>query len=367
MDIGDAVKKGDVLAEIDAPLLALEVKQATSAFEMAQASEQEAKARVVTAQAEVEAAKGRLKEAQAIVEKRKAEISRWDAEVNRLEREVKKGAVAPEVLFESQNRRTMSRASSMEAEGAVVAADAEIKIKQGKLLQAEAATKAAHAATDAAHAVMEKARIQESFTQLRAALDGVVIGRHVNSGDFVSASDAGGRRPLLTVLRTDSIRIVVNVAENDVPFIHSGVSVHLDAAALPDVKLPECRVSRTGYAVDEKTGTMPVEIDVPNRKNLLRPGMGINAAIALDKKAPAGTVTVPASAVVQQKDRLYVYVVRDGKAHLTPIEMSYSGADSIKGSDTIEIKSGVQASDRIVADPRGLKGEVVPVEVKKTP
>jgi hypothetical protein len=56
-----------------------------------------------------------------------------------------------------------------------------------------------------------------------------------------------------------------------------------------------------------------------------------------------------------------VYVVRDGKAHLTPVGVSY------QSDDKIEITSGVRPSDLIVADPRGLKGEVVPVEVKKAP
>jgi multidrug efflux pump subunit AcrA (membrane-fusion protein) len=65
--------------------------------------------------------------------------------------------------------------------------------------------------------------------------------------------------------------------------------------------------------------------------------------------------------VVRKKEGAYVYVVRDGKAYLTPIEVSYSSGE------TIEIGTGLRASDPIVVDPRGLEGDVVPVEVKKTP
>ncbi len=230
---------------------------------------------------------------------------------------------------------------------------------------AKVAVEMAKVKADVAHLAVEKAEIQNNFATLRASFDGVVTGRHVNSGVFVSANDPGNRQPLLTVMRTDPVRVVVNVVLSDVPFIHPGVAVRLQPDSPSDAKLPECKVSRTGYVIDEKTNTMTVEIDVPNSKNLLRPGMSVDALIALDRKAPAGTVTLPAAAVVKQKDRLYVYVVREGKAHLTPIEVSYSDADDIKNGKAVEIESGVKASDRIVADPRGLKGEVVPVQIKK--
>jgi multidrug efflux pump subunit AcrA (membrane-fusion protein) len=73
----------------------------------------------------------------------------------------------------------------------------------------------------------------------------------------------------------------------------TSAAVHLRINALPEVKLPDCKVSRTGFAIDEKTGTMPVEIDVPNPKLVLRPGLFITASIHLDKKTPAGAVIVP--------------------------------------------------------------------------
>jgi membrane fusion protein (multidrug efflux system) len=208
---------------------------------------------------------------------------------------------------------------------------------------------------------VQKAQVQLSFAVLRANLDGVVIGRNVSSGDFVFSSEQGGRQPLLTVLRTDPIRVVVDVAESDVPFIRPGVSVRLEAAMQPDIKLPNCTVSRTGFVIDEKTGTMQVEIDVPNPKNLLRPGMFIRTLIVLDKKAPAGAVTLPATSVVKRKGHSYIFIVRDDKAHLTPVRVSK------EEGDRVEIESGVRSSDRIVVDPHGLEGDVVPVEIKKTP
>ena len=65
--------------------------------------------------------------------------------------------------------------------------------------------------------------------------------------------------------------------------------------------------------------------------------------------------------MVTREGRQYVYVVRGGKAHLTPVQVSY------QDDKRVEISSGVQADDRIVTDPHHLKGETVPVEVEKTP
>jgi RND family efflux transporter MFP subunit len=194
--------------------------------------------------------------------------------------------------------RTAAKEAVIITQEAIQTARSQVGVYESKVQSAKVAVETAVAKADMARLAMEKAEIQLGFATLRANLDGIVIGRHVNSGDFVSASDPGGRRALLTVMRTDPVRVVVEAADRDVPFIRPGVAVHLHIDSLPDVKLPDCKVSRTGFALDENTGTMPVEIDVPNPGNRLRPGMFISATISLDKKAAADAVTVPASAVL---------------------------------------------------------------------
>jgi RND family efflux transporter MFP subunit len=361
VDIGDRVKKGDVLVEIDAPLLAKDAEQAAAAHEVAKGKYPEAKARVATAEAERKAALSRVKEYEAKMMSKKADLERWESEVARLQREVNKGVVDPAVLSESQTQRKAAHATLTESVQAVESARSAVTVKESLIDNAKAAVASAEASIRMAQIALDKARLQVDFTRIRANFDGVVVSRNFNSGDFVSASDPGARHPLLTVLQIDPMRVMVNVAESHVPYIRPGVPVELRIGILPDVKLPACKVSRTGFAIDERTGTMPVEIDVHNPEGHLRPGMFISATIHLDKKAPAGAVTVPASSVVTREGRQYVYVVCGGKAQLTPVQVSY------EDDKHVEISSGIQADDRIVANPRGLKGETVPVEIEKTP
>jgi multidrug efflux pump subunit AcrA (membrane-fusion protein) len=104
---------------------------------------------------------------------------------------------------------------------------------------------------------------------------------------------------------------------------------------------------------------MRVEIDVPNPKQGLRPGMSGTATFHLGKVP--GAVRVPLSCFVTLPagNKYAVYVVRDGKAHRTEVE---TGTEYEK---EVEVLSGLKPADLVVIDPKGLKGAVVPVEVKK--
>jgi membrane fusion protein (multidrug efflux system) len=220
---------------------------------------------------------------------------------------------------------------------------------------------ASQAKRDIARLVVEKAKAQWDFTYIRANFDGIVTRRNVDPGEYISASEQGPRRPLLTVLRNDPVRVVVKADEAETPFLRRGLPVKLASNTVPALAVLDCKVSRVGFAINEDTGTMPVEIDVPNPKNLLRPGMFIWATIQLDQKAPANAVTVPTSTIVKRKGQAYVYVVHEGEVRLTPIQMTLTDGDKT------EIASGVGASDRLVVDPSHLQGEVVPIKIRKAP
>jgi RND family efflux transporter MFP subunit len=361
VDIGSRVKKGDVLVEIDAPLLVKDAEQAAVALQQTKGQYMEAKARVVTAEAELRAAEGRIKEIEVKLKSDKAHLAFRKRQLERYKQLLAARSIDTRLVDEQEDQHEAAVQAVAASEQALVSARSAIAVKESQIESAKAALTSAEASVRMAQIALDKARLKVDFTHIRANFDGVVTRRNFDAGDFVSAGDQGASRSLLTVQRIDTMRVAVNVTEAEAAFIRPGIPVELRINSPPDVKLPVCKVSRTGFAIDERTGTMPVEIDVPNPQNLLRPGMYIWATIHLDKKAPVGAVTVPASSVVTREGREYVYVVCGGKAQLTPVQVSYSGGDRL------EISSGVQADDRIVADPHGLKGETVPVEVEKTP
>jgi RND family efflux transporter MFP subunit len=316
VDIGDRVKRGQLLAEIDAPLLALEVKQAEVAVKQAKALVQEAAARCDQARAEVEVAKTVVRE---------------------------KAAAA---------------AVNVGGTGLAIA-EADLKVRESKVAQTEAALETARAGLETAELGLEKAPYSLGLTRILAPFDGVVTQRNHLPGETLRTADQAERQPLLTVTRIDSVSVVLDVGGWDVPLTEVGLPVDLRIDVLPNERFAGYKVSRIGVVEDEKTG-MRVEIDVPNPKGLLRPGMWARATIHLGK-GPADALRIPRSALLRLGDDKYgVYVVRDGKAHRTPIELSPD-----RGGSQVEVLSGLKRTDRVVIDPKGLNGDVVPVEVKK--
>src|SRR5262249_17133499 len=164
--------------------------------------------------------------------------------------------------------------------------------------------------------------------------------------------------PLFTIMRTDTIVVVVSLPESDIPHAQPGVPAELEFGALPGTRVTG-KLARVGFAVDPTTQTVRAEIVVPNPEQKLRPGMAGGVTLRLGK-GPADAVRVPAIAVVRRNDGAEgtmtgVYVYRDGKARLTPVRVGYSN------SREAEIVSGLKADDRVVADPAGLEGAEGPV------
>jgi HlyD family secretion protein len=354
VDIGDSVKKGDLLAEIDARLLRAEENQASAAVKLAEGQFLEARARVDTAEAERKAAMDLVEQRGVAVKRGNAFLMFRQTQFNR----VRERSADARIVDEQQAQLEEAKAKMGAAEAAWSSARSDVVVKESKLESAKAALISSKAAVTMAQFALGRARVQLDFTRIVASFDGIVTQRNFSVGDYISTSDQGVRRPLMTVMRTDLVRVVVDISEDAVPLIHRGVPVDLQTPVLP-LKFPSHKVSRTGFAVDEQTRTMPVEIDVPNPKGLLRPGMFMTVIL---RPTPPNAFTIPESCVVDRNgNEAWIYIIRDRKANRTPVRTS-----SYK-KDKVEILEGVKASDLLVVDPKGLSGDSVPVEVKKMP
>lgn len=373
--LGDRVKKGDILAEIDAPLLLLEVKQAVAAVVVAEGQVAEAKARVATATAELQAAKDLIAQREKEVQSARAALDLTQKQSERVQGLSRQGVVSQQMIEEKQERLLAAQALHQKAQVAVASARADIAVQESKIDSARAALESAKAHVTIARLAEEKAAIQLGFTTIRATSDGVVTQTNFEVGDFIAARDAGPSRPLMTVQRTDVVRVVASVPQVDALLTRPGVPVDLMAAvivqaqprnlAIPEeggIEIAGQKVTRIGYALDEVSGTMPVEIDVPNPENLLRPGMAMNVALHLAPGIPEA-FTIPEKAMRFGVAPEVIYVVRDGKAHLTPVRFGQ------RRDGKIEILAGLKATDQIVINPDVLPAGAapIPVDVKKKP
>jgi RND family efflux transporter MFP subunit len=344
VDIGDHVKKGQVLATVDVPDLDKEVEHDLAVLDQARARVKQMNARVTSARADLEAANAAVVQAQATHKSKKAERRFRDQQLRRIQELWALKSIEEKLVDEKMEQRDAAVEAENAAEAAIATTHAQVTAAGAKIVAAEADVREAEAEVGVAQANLDKTRVRIKYATIVSPFDGVITRRNFFPSDFIDAANSGaaGHLPLLNVQRTDLFRVVVQVPDRDVPFTHPGNAAIVEFATLGDKQFP-AKVSRISYSEDPETRLMHVELDLPNPTGEVANGMYGKVTIHLDK---ADALTVPSSSLVGKSEngKGSVYVVRDGRAHLTPV---------LVGSDNgIEatILGGLKPQDEVVTD-----------------
>jgi HlyD family secretion protein len=224
---------------------------------------------------------------------------------------------------------------------AVSTARAQELAVQAKIEQARADVDEAEAEVAVAQADVDRLEVRLGFSKLRSPYTGFVSRRNLFPGGFVRSARDGEKTPLLTLDRTDKVRVVVQVPDRDVPYADKGDSTTVEIENLRG-KTFTAPISRTQGSEDQATRTMRVEIDLDNPKGELRPGMFAKVRINLQTIADA--LSIPSGCLIgnSKEGNATVYVVRDGKAVLTPIRIG------IDNGVHVEVLSGVKPADVVI-------------------
>ena len=177
-----------------------------------------------------------------------------------------------------------------------------------------------------------------SFTRydIRAPIDGTVIGKHVTTGEFVDLS-----QPIYRVADLSTMWIIASVYEKDYARVRKDQVAKITSHAYPD-QMFEGRVTWISDTIDEETRTLKVRIEVDNRHRNLRPGMFITAELAVDYRR--GAITVPISALQRGKGEDVVFVAEAaGRFDRREVRTG------IKSGDRVEILSGLKSDERVVS------------------
>jgi RND family efflux transporter MFP subunit len=357
VDIGDRIKRGQTLAIVDVPELEKEVQRRAAALDQAGARVAQMEAHVVSAKADLEAARSAVPQAEATAKSKAAELRFREKQLRRMKDLFATKSIDERLVDETMERQDAAREAQIAAEEGVVSAKAKVASEAARIQAAEADVDEARAEVKVAQAELERAQVFVRFATITAPFDGIVTHRGIFPGDYVKAASEGAHAPLLTVQRTDKLRVVVQVPDRDVPFCDPGDPATVEIDALPGEKFP-AKVARVGRSEDPETRLMHVEIDLPNPTGKICHGMYGRVTILLQK---SNLVTLPASCVLNktQDGKGKVFAVRDGHAHLVPV---------VIGSDNglqIGMVSGVTERDQIVLHPTGDLSEGSPVEVAK--
>jgi multidrug efflux pump subunit AcrA (membrane-fusion protein) len=330
VDIGDKVRKGDVLADLFVPELGEQwgTKKATVEYDIEQL--RLAQVDVEVAEAEVKAAKARLDEAKSILGKYEAEVKRWDVQVKRIRKEVERQVIAPQILLESENELNADIARRDAQIATIAKAEAELIAAEARLARARVNVAAARAALAMAESEAKRLEALVGYLKLYAPFDGIVVDRNANTWDFVLPqtgdptaemrtpylSPGRGAAPIYVVDRTDIIRIYVDIPERDADFVHIGSEARVKLWAYRDAWIP-ATVTRLSWALNVQSRTMRAEIDLPNPGSQIRPGMYAYGKVVVERP---DVRALPKSAFSHAGGKTFIWRYDQGRALRTEVQ-----------------------------------------------
>ena len=209
-------------------------------------------------------------------------------------------------------------------------------------------------------ATADVSRLQQmqDFEKVVAPFDGIITQRRTDIGDLINAGNGGTGSQLFSIVKIDVVRVFVTVPEAYSEQIVDGLKATLNLTELPNQQFTGS-VTRNTHAINMMSHTMTVEIDVPNPTGKLMPGA--YAQVHLHLPVPVRPLVVPASALLYQAPGPQVAVVNQNQqVELRKVAL---GRDF---GNTVEITSGVEEHDAIIANPpdslvNGMKVSIQPV------
>lgn len=315
VDRGSRVKQGQLILQMEAPELAAQKNQAGQNAEAVATGELEAERKWKAAKAQTSEAKAKQASDELTFQRMK------DASL------AYPGAIVGNELDIAEKTAAASKAHALAAQELESAAQAEVA----------AAKKRGQAERDSAESV----RQMDRYLSIYAPFDGVITERNVDEGSFVSAPAGTGTAstPMLRVQQTTVLRLVVAVPESDTPGIVQGKRVQFTVPALGQRSFAGT-IARRGHALDVKTRTMPVELDVQNSSGELAPGM--YPEVLWPTQAKQASSFVPQSAIVTNTERRFVIKVNNGVVSWVDVK---TGATM---DDLVEIDGALSAGDEVV-------------------
>jgi len=306
VDIGDRVKEGQLLAEIDAPDIDAELAQAKASLAQAQAN-------LTKANNDFELSQTTLKRYQGFAQS---------------------GGVTQQQLDEKQ-------AAFTEAQSAQAGGEANVK---------------------AADATVQRLTALQGFTKVYAPFAGTITARNYDLGALMTASSTAGRE-LFRIADTDTLRVFVNVPQAYVTSVRNGQSAFLSVRNYPGKEFTGTITRSTG-ALDPNTRTLRYEIDFANKDGTLFAGMYAQARLEVTDAQPP--VVVPTSSLVFDASGTKVWVVEQGKVFPKDVNVGRDlGTDievssGLKGDESVVTNPGDRLATGAEVAVAGTPAEAAP-------
>jgi multidrug efflux pump subunit AcrA (membrane-fusion protein) len=324
VDIGDSVRRGQLLAIIESPDLDATVKQQQSLLQVSKASLNTARSQLVLQQA------------------------------------------------------TYDRVHVLAQHGVLSQQDDDVALAAVKA--ATDAVQSAENNVNAESSAVERWTVLASYEQVRSPIAGTVTARNVDVGSFVSSSGAGaglllnttsvqsnsGGPPtggaqggeLFQIANTHSLRTFVSVPEEDAVSVQTGQDATLTFSELPGQEF-HGKIIRSSDSLNQQTRTLLLEVQIQDPKLQLRPGMFASVQLHFNVQSPA--ILISGDSIIPRAQGQFVAVVDNNVVHLQQVHV---GRDL--GTE-VYVTTGLRNGDQVVVNPTDSVQEGVHVRTKSAP
>ncbi|MGH9140756.1 MAG: efflux RND transporter periplasmic adaptor subunit [Vicinamibacterales bacterium] len=306
VDVGDHVKQGQLIAELEAPEMMEEAAQADATLERARM--------------DVDRVRADLQRNEAQARLRRVAMDRLSAVVK-----IRQNLVAQQDVDDTNGRFQEAEAQVAAAKAAVAAAEEQVQI-----------------------ATVARQRDGTLLTYLRitAPFSGTITKRLADPGAMIQAGTASHVQamPVVQLSEVDHLRLILPVPESAVPGIRLNAPVEVRVEALKRVF--QGRISRFTGKLDSATRTMETEVDLPNRDLAIKAGMFGYATIGLEQRREV--LTIPVQALASRSSPIKLLVVEPDQ-HLQERQVEIG----LETPDRVEVISGVREGELVVVGARG--------------
>jgi RND family efflux transporter MFP subunit len=285
VDIGDHVKQGELLAELAVPELDDQISQNEATLAQLKAAVQKAEASTTLAEA------------------------------------------------------TWGRDKPLVKDGWVTAHQGDIDLQTVKA--DEAAVNVAQQNVAAQERLLKMLRQNRAYALVLAPFDGVITQRNVDVGALVQGNANTGTF-MFEIMQKNVIRVWVYVPQDAAFGVAPGVDAIVRVPELPDREFPG-KVTRIADALQSGTRTLMTEIDIPNPDGALPPGIYCSVELKVPRKTPS--FTIPAEALLFNRNGLQAAVVKDGKAEIRSVRVARDLGTRV------EVDAGLRAGERVILNP----------------
>lgn len=314
VDVGDRVRQGELLATLEVPEQADDLRRAKAAFDRSQA--------------EVARAKDELQRAESAHEIAHISSERISAVATK-----RPGLVAQQEIDDAHSKDLVSEAQVSAAKSALSAANEQVSVNKAE---------------------MEKVQTMIQYTRVTAPFTGVITKRYADLGSMIQAGIASESQamPVVRLSENSLLRLILPVPESAVPTVHLGQQVDVEVPTLH--RTFPGKVARFVDQLSLATRTMDTEVDVPNPNLVLIPGMYAQVNLMLDHRSKALAVPVMAVDLNDEKSPnsgdattgSVMVVTPNNRVELRKIQVG------LETPDKIEVRSGLNEGDMVVLSGR---------------